>query len=81
MKPSLDARTDIAGLEAETIAAIDQRERADTVSLATIQRVVNSVRGDAEEGEDGELYETMGYVRKSERGSGLTRAAKTNSAK
>jgi hypothetical protein len=84
-KPSVDARAEISRPKATMIVAVDQRERADAVSPAPIQLVVNSVHGGAEGGENGEFYETMGYVRKSERGSGLTRgataAAKTNSAK
>ena len=39
--------------------------------------MVNAVKGDPDEGEDGELYEAMGYVRKSERRSGLSRGKKT----
>ena len=38
-----------------------------------IDRVVKSVVADEAEGDDGELYEAMGYVRKSEARSGLTR--------
>jgi hypothetical protein len=35
--------------------------------------VVNGVRADPEEGDDSALYEAMGYTRRSERKSGLTR--------
>jgi hypothetical protein len=38
--------------------------------------VVDAVKGDIEEGADGELYAAMGYVRRSARRSGLTRTAK-----
>ena len=38
--------------------------------------VVNAVKGDPAEGEDGELYEAMGYVRKSERSTGKTNKTK-----
>jgi hypothetical protein len=74
--PSLAARAIIARLENELIAAQNQRDDADAASLEAIQFVVNAVKGDPEEGEDGELYEAMGYVRKSERKSGLSRKAK-----
>lgn len=40
-------------------------------------RVANGVRGDKDFGEDSALYGAMGFVRKSERASGLTRKAKT----
>ncbi len=36
-------------------------------------KVVNGVKGDPAFGEDCDLYEAMGYVRKSERKSGLSR--------
>jgi hypothetical protein len=45
----------------------------DEQSLKVIQRVVNAVRADPEEGDDGELYVAMGYVRKRDRKSGLQR--------
>jgi hypothetical protein len=35
--------------------------------------VVNSVRGDTNYGEDSDLYEAMGCIRKSGRQSGLTK--------
>jgi hypothetical protein len=73
LKPSLDARAAIASLESQLIAAQNQRDDADEVSLAAINLVVNAVKGDPEEGEDGEFYEALGYVRKSERKSGLRR--------
>lgn len=73
VKPSLDARAEVKRLEAELSASINARDDADAVSSETITLVVNAVKGDPDEGEDGELYEAMGYVRKSERASGLTR--------
>jgi hypothetical protein len=73
LQPSLAARASLATLEAQLTAAKDQRDEADKVSMASLQLVVNAVKGDPEEGENGELYEAMGYVRKSERASGLHR--------
>jgi hypothetical protein len=73
VKPSLDARTAVAAAENQLIAAQDQRDDADEVSISAIQFVVHAVKGDPDEGEDGELYEALGYVRKSERSSGLHR--------
>ena len=35
--------------------------------------MINAVKSDPAEGEDSDLYEAMGYVRKSNRSSGLTR--------
>jgi len=76
LAPSLKARDTIARLDNEQIAAQNQRDDADRVSLDVIQRVISAVKADGDEGEDGELYEAMGYVRKSERRSGLTRKGK-----
>ena len=73
VKPSLDARATITDLENQLQAAEVERDKADKISLAKVQLVVNAVKGDPAEGEDGELYETMGYVRKSARASGLSR--------
>lgn len=73
LKLSLDARATIATLENQLIAAQNQRDDADAAAVATINLVVNAVKGDPEEGEDGEFYEALGYVRKSERKSGLRR--------
>ena len=50
------------------------RDNADVTSIETVLNIVNSVRGDAAYGEDSALYASFGYVRKSQRKSGLTRA-------
>jgi len=78
VKPSLDARDEIATLENKVIEACDQRDDADKVSMEKVLLVVNAVKGDPTEGEDGELYDAMGYVRKSARKSGKTNKKKTN---
>ena len=54
-------------------AAVTRRNAVDTGALKEIRDIVHGVRGDREEGEDGELYEQMGYVRTSDRSTGLTR--------
>ena len=73
VKPSIDARVTLASLENQVLAVQNQRDDADSKSLAVISLVVNAVKGDPAEGEDGEFYEALGYVRKSERKSGLRR--------
>lgn len=72
VKPSLDAREEITRLENLMVAQADIRDDADKVTMEKILEVVNAVKGDTTEGEDGELYEAMGYVRKSERRTGKT---------
>jgi len=81
VKPSTDARTELATLESQQVAAQNKRDDADKASVAAIQLLVNAVKGDPEEGEDGELYEALGYVRKSERSSGLHRGKGTSTPK
>jgi hypothetical protein len=75
--PSKAARERIDDLQDQLTQAINQREAADDITLAKIQLVVNGVLADPAEGVDGALYEAMGYTRKSERKSGLTRKNKT----
>jgi len=71
--PSRAARDRLADLEAQTTQAINDRDAADTVSLAKAQLVVNGVLADPTEGPDSSLYEGFGYTRRSERRSGLSR--------
>ena len=72
-----------------TAAATAEQELTDLLALADMKRteiddkyaalnetsilVVNGVKGDLAYGEDSALYGAMGFVRKSERASGLTR--------
>ena len=85
LKPSHDTREELRVLENQLQAKLIQRENADDESLRLVQLVVNGVIGDHTEGPDSELYEAMGYVRKSQRKSGLTRrkrnAAETTDGK
>jgi hypothetical protein len=73
VQPCLDTRATIASLENQLIAAQNQRDDADKAAIELSSHVVNAVKADPNEGEDGELYEAMGFVRKSERKSGLSR--------
>lgn len=73
--PSLTYRTTLRTLADQVQAATGSRDDADQESLAAIQRVVKGVVGDVTEGDNGELYKALGYVRKSDRKSGLHRRA------
>ena len=73
VQPSCAAREQISTLNRQLIAALDVRNDADVVSLSKVKLAVKGVLGDPEFGPDSDLYEAMGYVRKSERKSGLTR--------
>lgn len=72
-KPSLDARDELAKLDALYTQWQNRRDNADTLTADFIQKVVNGVKGDPTYGDDCDLYEAMGYIRKSERKSGLTK--------
>lgn len=70
---SLSIRHEIEQTEAYLQSLYTNRDRADETSLAKIQLLVNGVLADPEFGPDSALYEALGYVRKSDRHSGLTR--------
>jgi len=72
-QPAQAARQRIDDLEDQLKQAIADRETADDAFLAKAQLVVNGVLADPTEGADSALYEALGYTRKSERRSGLTR--------
>ena len=67
VKPSLDARAQIADLEQQTTTARVDRNNADPVSLELVQQVVSSIKGDPNYGENSALYAAIGYVRKDSR--------------
>jgi hypothetical protein len=73
VNPSEDARKKIKELDHQMRVAISHRNDSDDGTLEQVQMVVNAVIGDPDEGEDGDLIDAMGYVRKSERASGLKR--------
>ncbi len=77
IKPSFDARTDIDNLEKKLLDAQNARSTADDDSNAKAKLVVNGIIGDPAFGPDSSLYEAMGYVRESERKTGLTRKKTT----
>ena len=53
VKPSFDARTSIVHLQNQLTAAQNTRDDADKDTLKAVSLVVNSVKGDPEESEDG----------------------------
>ena len=71
--PCRAARLAVAEAEKQKTAAINRRDEIDQAALDAMALVVNGVKADPNEGENGDLYEAMGYVRKSERKSGLSR--------
>jgi hypothetical protein len=67
--PSGDARADAAQYDAKAQEAKARCNDADKLSRKYVQRVVNGVKCDAEDGEDSEVYVAMGYVPRSVRNS------------
>ena len=72
VQKSKDARAVIIDLENQLKTANNNRDNIDNEGLRQAQLIVNGVIGDPDFGPDSSLYETMGFVRKSERKSGLT---------
>jgi hypothetical protein len=76
VQASFDTRDQVVECANKRAAALAARADADDVSNTLALAVVDAVKGDIEEGADGELYAAMGYVRRSARKSGLSRTAK-----
>ena len=77
---SRDARALVAGLEQQLTAARNTQKAVDAENLELEKNIAKGIAGDASYGEDSDLYEGTGRVRKSERKTGLTRK-KTEKAK
>jgi hypothetical protein len=69
----LNLRAEIAVLETQWEGKKTETSIADATVNELLNLVVNSVRGTPGFGADCALYKALGYVRKSERKSGLTR--------
>ena len=70
---SRSARTLIKTLENQLNDAFALRDQSDEETLEKVQQVKNGVLADPDNGPNSALYESMGYIRKDERKSGLTR--------
>jgi hypothetical protein len=77
VQPSLATRDQLVTLSNQATDNRTQRQQSDAASLEAAHLVVNSVKGDPAEGENGSLYAAMGYVPKNARRSGLTRKVST----
>ena len=60
-------RATLADLRGQTAAARTRCHDADVALTDATQGIINAIKGDPQEGEDGELYVALGYVRKSSR--------------
>lgn len=73
VQPSLDARGEISTREAEIKSWADKRDDADVATSVANAAVIKGIVGDVNYGDNSDLYEACGYIRKSEKKSGLTR--------
>jgi hypothetical protein len=73
IEPSFTTRKNLAEIDAQRDRGTNAREDADEHSLGKTDLVVAGVNGDPNFGPDSNFIEAMGYTRKSERKSGLTR--------
>jgi hypothetical protein len=80
VRPSLESRSRLTEAQNIVSASIALRDNADVNTVGFIKRVVAGVKADVTAGEDSEIYKTMGYVRSSDRRSGLTRVNRAVSA-
>ena len=74
VKPCYAIREEIAETQKRLKSLMAQCKDADTSALKLTKNIVHAVKADPTEGEDSPFYAAMGYVRTSDRSSGLTRA-------
>lgn len=72
----VELQEEILGLELDLKMRKIEKDKADTAADLVMELVINSVRGNPEYGADSEAYCAFGYIRKSDRKSGLTRKVK-----
>ena len=76
VQPPITIRKDIVTLAKKLSSKKTKRADADKAAGDVLELVINSVRGTPGFGPDSAMYRACGYVRKSERKSGLTRKKK-----
>ena len=72
-QPAQAARRLIDELADQLARAIDARDDADAAFALVAERIVSGVRAEPTEGPNSSVLAAMGYIRKSERKTGLTR--------
>ena len=78
--PSLIKRARLDALDEERKEVANEREDADVVSEPLVKKAVDGIGGDPDFGKDSTFWEELGFVRDSERASGLTRKKKAAAA-
>ena len=74
VKPCYDLRAEIAETQKRQKSLNAKCKDADAAALKLTKNIVHAVKADPTEGENSPLYAAMGYVRASDRSSGLKRA-------
>lgn len=77
VQPSLDARESVKTATGQRRDAQTLRADGDVQAMKLHKLVVSSIKGDPDFGDDSALYQACGYVRQSEKKSGLGRKTKT----
>ena len=77
VQPTLDSQQQVETLRDQLKQARDTRRQSESSSHGLTKLVVNSVKGDPDDGEDSPFYAALGYVQTSARQSGLTRKGQT----
>ena len=73
---SREDREMVASLKQQLQAAMIKLKDRDKKNLKLERNIVKAIAGDVNYGDDSALYEAFGFVRKSQRKSGLTRKKK-----
>ena len=81
VRPALEVRDDIEQLHYRLRSMFLRREVADKAAMHAMKRITCAVLADPAEGDDGEFYGALGFVRKSERKKLVRRAARWASTK
>ena len=77
---SLESRAALSVLATRAVGLKAQRDLSDKTARVVADRVVAGVRADGEFGADSSLWAAMGFVRVSDRSTGLTRKNKRRAA-
>ncbi|MEP6901456.1 MAG: hypothetical protein ABJA66_06875 [Actinomycetota bacterium] len=76
VEKSMTPRRRLAEIENERTQQIALRESEDVKTLKLIDQIIAGTVGHDDYGDDSALYEAFGFIRKSQRKSGLTRRGK-----
>ena len=76
-EPPFRLREEIGRLQRNLIGKMAERKSSDLAAVELLEMVAGSVKGSPGYGQNSALYRALGFVRKIDRKSGLTRKSKT----